>query len=351
MSYYNVYPLQVMSSEFHLSVAEFESILDDAAAILTREAQTSRFTNAKDFENRVRVVLKECLEPFPGYTVDLSPPAQEFPDIAIQEFGVEVKFTTSDNWRCIGNSIQETQRIEAVKHIYVMYGKMGGTPEVRWRDYESSVVHVRTSHVPRFEVEVVPDGTGRQSLFDAMGISYDKFRHLPIEEKMRYIRKYAKKIHPDGRLWWLGENHTIPAQARLYIHLSTAEKTRCRAEAALISPKIVSSGRSRNKYDDVVLYLLTYRGILCHQARDLFSAGSVANADSSDRGGLYIMKAIQLIESEMRTAAEELDDSVFVEYWGESVPPKKRIARWLEKADGYAKDWKPSEVLFKKSKT
>lgn len=28
-----------------------------------------------------------------------------------------------------------------------------------------------------------------------------------------------------------------------------------------------------------------------------------------------------------------MDDSLFVEYWGESVPPEKRIKRWLEKAD------------------
>jgi hypothetical protein len=30
----------------------------------------------------------------------------------------------------------------------------GGKPEVRWGDYEKSVVHVRTSHLPRFEVEL-----------------------------------------------------------------------------------------------------------------------------------------------------------------------------------------------------
>jgi len=109
---------------------------------------------------------------------------------------------------------------------------------------------------------------------------------------------------------------------------------------------IVDSGRSRNKYDDMVLYLLTYHGIVCHQARDLFSAGSVADPNNDDKGGINIERSLRLIEDEMRDAALRMDDALFVEYWGESVAPEKRIARWLEKADKIAKDWVPSESLF-----
>ena len=119
-----------------------------------------------------------------------------------------------------------------------------------------------------------------------------------------------------------------------------------RAEAALLSPSIVKSGRSRNKYDDVVLYLLTYHGVICHQARDLFSAGSVANPDNDDEGGIYIERALKLVENEMKKAALEMDDALFVEYWGESVPPEERIAHWLAKADAIARDWVPSKSLF-----
>lgn len=45
-----------------------------------------------------------------------------------------------------------------------------------------------------------------------------------------------------------------------------------------------------------------------------------------------------------------MDDSLFVEYWGESVPPEKRIKRWLEKADELATKWVPSQSLFLKEK-
>lgn len=334
-----------------MTTKDFESLLDKCCEQLTSEARASGFKTSAQFENRVREVLRDFTTDDDSFQIDFNSPAQAFPDIAMDEFGVEVKFTLNDTWRSIANSVLETQRVEGVKYIYVVFGKMGGVPEVRWGEYEESVVHVRTSHVPRFEVEIAADGEEkRESLFKQMGISYDDFRQLEMQKKMKYIRAYAKKIHPDGKLWWIedsnAEEHTLPIQARLYTNLTTEEKTRLRAEAALLCPNIVKSGRDRNKYDNVVLYLLTYRGVLCHQARDLFSAGSVANPKNDDEGGVYIARALKLLESDMKKAAMELDDVLFIEYWGESCPPEKRIARWLERADEVAKGWKPSACLF-----
>ena len=333
-----------------MTIEEFEGLLDTCCEILTTEARTKGFKSSKQFEDRVRKVLSDLTADDDSIIIDFNSPAQAFPDIAMGEYGVEVKYTTADTWRSIANSVLETQRVEGVRYIYVVFGKMGGTPEVRWGEYEASVVHVRTSHVPRFEVEIAVDpDNAKESLFLQMGISYDNFRQLDMSEKMKYIRAYARKIHPDGRLWWIEEKeeeHTLPIQARLYTNLTTEEKTRLRAEAALVCPGIVKSGRDRKKYDDAVLYLLTYHGVLCHQARDLFSAGSVANPKNDDDGGIYIERALKLIEDEMLKAALEMDDAIFVEYWGESVPPEKRISRWLEKADAVARDWKPSESLF-----
>lgn len=331
---------------------EFENILDKCCRQLTDESGKAGFRTSAQFENRVREVLSILTKDDTSFEIDFHPHPQAFPDIAMGEYGVEVKFTLNDTWRSIANSVLETQRIDKVKHIYIVFGKMGGIPEVRWGEYEQSVIHVRTSHVPRFEVELPSDKTAiKESLFVQMGICYDDFRKLEMQEKMKYIRAYARKIHPDGRLWWVedkeeSDEHTTPLQARLYTNLSMEEKTKLRAEAALLCPSIVKSGRSRNKYDDMVLYLLTYHGVLCHQARDLFSAGSVANPKNDDEGGIYIERALRLIETEMEDAALHMEDALFVEYWGESVLPEKRIKRWLEKADALAKDWIPSKSLF-----
>ena len=78
----------------------------------------------------------------------------------------------------------------------------------------------------------------------------------------------------------------------------------------------------------------------------MFSAGSVANPKNDDEGGIYIERALKLIEGEMKEAALRMDDGLFIEYWGESVSPEKRIKRWLEKADELATEWVPSKSLF-----
>jgi len=326
---------------------EFERILDGICAKLTDEANSESFQSAGQFEQRVRKVLQEAIQFDTSIIINFAPHPQAFPDIAAGRFGVEVKFSLNDTWRSVANSVLETNRIESVEKVYLVFGKMGGKPEVRWGDYEQSVIHVRTSHVPRFEVELFAS----RSLFELMGISYDDFRALKMEDKMHHIRAYARsRLQKGERLWWLEDkpdvDHTLPIQARLYTSLTKAEKVKLRAEAALLCPNIVKSGRDTSKYDDVVLYLLTYHGVICHQARDLFSAGSVANPKNDDVGGIYIERALKLIEAEMVDASLRMEDALFVEYWGESVQPEQRIRRWLEKADAMARDWTPSKSLF-----
>jgi hypothetical protein len=140
--------------------------------------------------------------------------------------------------------------------------------------------------------------------------------------------------------------HTLSLGVKLYMNLPQEEKRRFRAEAALLCPQIVKPSRSKNKYNDATMYLLTCHGVLCPQARDLFSAGSVAMRADETRGGIYTLRALKDIESEMVDAAYRLENALFIEYWGEGCSPEKRIAEWLRRADRLAKDWVPSDHLF-----
>lgn len=331
-----------------LNREEFESFLAEVTNELNLEIRTKKkYSNALAFENRVREVAQKVLSSF-DVDIDFSPHQQAFPDIALGHFGIEVKFTVNDTWRSVANSVLETNRIQDVKEVYLLFGKMGGVPEVRWQRYEDCVMHVRTSHVPRFEVEIGAEN----SLFAKMELSYDVFRMLPMHEKMHYIRQYARSRLKDGeRLWWLedseGDEHSLPIQARLYTKLSKEEKLKLRAEAVLLCPSVLGSGRAKNKYDDAVLYLLTYHGVLCHQARDLFSAGSVANPDNDDNGGLYIERSMKLLEDKLIEASKRMDSALFIEYWGIDVPVDERLKEWLKRADLIAQGWKPSTALFK----
>ncbi|WP_191569231.1 restriction endonuclease [Paracoccus yeei] len=324
---------------------EFEQILAVATERLTDDVrQSADHHKPSVFEDFVRQTVQEVLMER-GHGAAMDPRVQGFPDIAVGNFGIEVKCTESDSWRCIANSVSEGNAVVDVDRIYVIYGKIGGIPEVRWADYGRSIMHVRTSHVPRFEIEI---GTQRP-LFEQLGTTYEDFRGLSMHDKMPYIREYARgRLGPGERLWWLedkedDDQHTMSLSVKIYMDLPQDEKRKLRAEAALMSPMICASSRSRRKYNDAVLYMMTYRGVLCPQARDLFSAGSVAGPE---RGGNYLLRALQDIQDEMRTAAQELEDALFQEYWGHVPAPENRILEWLRMADQFASDWIPSENLF-----
>lgn len=331
-----------------LETQKFEKLLAALCEKITSECRGGKkFESSKSFEQRVREVLDGLVSQF-GLTVNFDPHPYVFPDIVLGKFGVEVKFTTNDTWRSVANSVFESTRDEGVEHIYVVFGKMGGEPAVAYGRYEECVIHVRTSHVPRFEVELPPQ---RQSLFDTFGIPYTDFCKLDEEQRMEYVRKYARgRLKKGEKLWWLesraDEGHSLSLRARRFQNLDETEKRKIRAEACLLCPGILKSSRARGKYDDALMYMLTYHGILA--GRDAFSAGSVAG---KERGRWHVKRAIMNIQEQMLDAAQYLPDALFLEYWGRVVPKEKRIAEWLKRADSEAKTsdspWTPSEVLFK----
>ena len=327
---------------------EFEAILDKVALRLSAIAQQTQQLagDSKQFEN---VVLEKLQEVVAAIDAQAQPAFHQhaFPDIKVNGFGVEVKFTKKDSWQAVGNSVFEGMRDPAVNHVYVMFGKMGGWPEVRWARYDECITHVRISHAPRFVIQMEDPNP----LFDIMGVPYGDFAHLSPEDKMLHIREYSRsRLKPGERLWWLEDQeideHALPAEVRLYMRLDSDEKDKLRAEAALLCPEVVAPPRTKYKYVDAALYLLRRHGVFCPQARDLFSAGSVALRDDPKRGGNYLLRALTGIQDEMRVAAHNLDDELFVEYWNVSCPPDQRIEEWLKRADEHAADWVPSEHLF-----
>lgn len=337
---------------------QFEQLLDAVAAQLTNDMRTQpraewlsvESSKALSYEQHVRECLHDAIDAMgedgKGHEVDLNPSGQTFPDVPCGDFGVEVKFTNDDKWVSVANSVRETKRDEGVKVVYLMFGKMGGEPETRWMKYEDCVVHVRTSHEPRFQVDL---SGNKESLFAVMGIAYDDFRKLDIMDKMPYIRKYARKIHPDGRLWWLedtssGEEHSTDVDLVAYPSLDKETKDKYRAEATLLCPALVADGKGGNgrkktaAFRDVAMYFMTYHGVLLYNARDINSAGSVGNK----------VEGVVGLQKMMEKAARYLDDALFEEYWEENVAPDDRLAWWLEKADSYTTSWekKPSELMF-----
>lgn len=326
-----------------MTPAQFERLLTKVTEKLNADVLASNlYHKPEKFQQRVFDVLSLASR---GRRIEVNPTfhPHAFPDIRANGFGVEVKSTTKDSWLSVGNSVFEGMRDPDVKHIYVVFGKMGGMPGVRWGRYEERITHVRISHAPRFVIEMDRDA----SLFDHLRLSYDDFAQLPPEEKMQHIRQYSRnRLKPGERLWWLEDENSQgkDIEVRLYMSLSMEEKRALRAEGTLLFPQVVGGSRVRDKYTDAAFYFLKYRNIFCPQTRDLFTAGSVAG---KERGGNYLLRALQKIQGEMRRAARTLDTELFEEYWEASIEdPTARILEWLRRADGYAQGWRPSAQLF-----
>ena len=329
-----------------MTSAQFEQILETATNRITDKLQNKQKCNdSKEFET---MVLKELQMLCRDKKANAVPAFHQhaFPDIIVNGFGVEVKHTIKDSWLAVGNSIFESMRDNSAQLIYLVYGKMGGWPEVRWARYEDCITHVRISHAPRFVIEM----ENPAPFFKNVGLSYEKFAVLSPEKKMGRVREYARgRLRTGEKLWWLEDReeqeHTLPIGVKIFRHLPDDEKRKLRAEATLLCPEILQGGHARGKYDQAGLYLITRHGVFAPQLRDLFSAGSVG-ARGGKRGHKYIIEATRDIEHEMIQAAKDLDDALFVEYWDQQCPPNKRIATWLKLADKYATDWKPSAELF-----
>lgn len=305
------------------------------------KAGATGFESPQSFELTVAAELRVVTKDAGIGCVDDPFHPNAFPDLLVNGFGVEVKFTKRKTWHGTGNSILEGMRDENTDQIYVVFCR-ADIPEIRWRMYEDCIRGVRISHSPRYMIDMETEAT----FFEDLGISYSDFILLSTHEKMNYVREHVKeRISEHEKLWWIDEDdsHTLPMEVRIYRLLSTEVKIQLRAEAALMCPQIFKSGRARGKYDQAAAYLLTQHGVYAPQIRDLYTAGSVAG---KERGGKYLLRSLRQIETNIVSASKRLDDALFVEYWGFSCPVEQRIPKWLEMADFHAKDYKPSAEFF-----
>ena len=151
---------------------EFEAILDEAVSSLARRAQTEGVCgDSRTFEDWVCDALRQASAE-KDVRADPTFHPHAFPDITVNGFGVEVKYTIKNSWLAVGNSIFEGMREPTVNRVYVVFGKMGGWPEVRWKRYEDCVTHVRIAQAPRFVVEM-----------DRVSPLFDISRDLPYNDR------------------------------------------------------------------------------------------------------------------------------------------------------------------------
>ena len=319
---------------------EFEARLAQAVRAINQQAGAGMpgYSDSDDFEKAVLAQLRVSCEG----VAEANPAFHDsaFPDIVVNGFGVEVKFTSRSTWHGTGNSIFEGMRDNAASRVYLIYFR-SDISEARWKRYEDCIKGVRISHSPRYMIDMDTGG----DFFRKLNLTMEEFKDLEMKDKMILVKHDVQQRLKSGeKLWWFGDeqDHTIPVNVRLYRNLERSVQSALRAEAALMCPEIFKGSRNRSKYDGIAVYLLTQHGVLASNVRDMFSAGSVAGAE---RGGDYILRSVKKNMEAIHQAAAYLDDALFVEYWGENCSPEDRMERWFEQIDALRPDDPPSSYL------
>lgn len=199
-----------------------------------------------------------------------------FPDILLHEtkYGVEIKSTQKDSWTSTGSSIVESTRDADTERVYMLFAKLGGTPEFRCKPYQQCLSNIAVTHAPRYLIDMnLPK---EEDIFSLMNTDYDKFRQLDESSKISQVRKYyIERAKAKGKYempWWMGG--TTNVNLSFYSDLDQEEKLEIEATAFILFDSLFNISKDRqNKYKTFSLWLCTNYSLLCTNMRDMFTAG------------------------------------------------------------------------------
>lgn len=302
--------------------ADFLNLLEFASNTLQNEALTTGFTKSSQFEKRVREVLADAINQQDlDVEVDFDSHVQAFPDICLGKYGIEVKFTEKDTWRGIANSVSQKMKDADVETIYILWCKMGRNPQVRYRPYEDVVMHVRTSHVPRFEIDMET----HNSLFKQFKITYSVFSALSMEEKMDLIRSYVRNRLSKGTtifFWWL-ESQTVDPHTdctiRFFDELNDIGKLNLMWEELVLFPQIVHNNHMHYQLDTRILHFFHKHRTLYPQQECIYKT---------------ILPQISIKEDRAKIV-EEHGDNIQLVYDNMSVNLFRQYSDWWDENSNY----------------
>ena len=230
-------------------------------------------------EESCRMIRMVCGDtPFSPEKVELVS-GHSFPDIIAQKYyGVEVKCTKTDHWKSTGSSIVESTRNEHVENIYMLFGKLGGTPpEFKCRPYSDVLYDIAVTHSPRYLINM--ELQKGDTIFDKMNTTYDEFRTNEdnISKVREYYRKKAITERKQEMPWWITSDNAekpIGFNLRLWKTVDADEKKLLIAYCLILFPEIWSChANPQTKYNQASLWLCSYRQVIHPNVRDIFSAG------------------------------------------------------------------------------
>ncbi len=252
-----------------------------------------------------------------------------FPDIiANKYFGVEVKMTTNDHWTSTGNSVLESSRIEDVERIYIVFGKLGGKIDIRYRLYQECLPEVSVTHSPRYRINMdLPVG---KSIFDKIGVDYDTLRK--DANSIQKIKDYYRSKLKDGEeLWWIdqeSEDRAVSPIIRPFRSLSEKERENFIIEAMILFPEMF--GNSTTKFERAAAYLIAEYNAVSANLRDLFTAGGQIKLKIKAKNVIIPQLAYRLHvrAKAIKNKIETIDAKTLAYYWRSEKIEKDRLKQW-----------------------
>lgn len=265
-----------------------------------------------------------------------------FPDIVDDEFfGVEVKSTTSDKWQSFGNSVMESTRVPTADRIYVLFGKLGGEPDVIVKKYEECLSEIKVTHSPRYQIDMRLNPG--ETILEKMGTSYDELRTQT--EPIKSIREYYKKLLKPGQsLWWMGDTldeSTAPPIIKNYSELSREEKNQIMAEAMIMFPEIFSG--TQKKYQRLAAYLAASHSVVSPNLRDEFSAGGVykINRDGTELIFPHVVGEMIDLKEKIKEFLSTQNEETLSDHWQKKIVNyEDPTSAWLKELDEQSSDIK-----------
>ncbi|WP_303675195.1 hypothetical protein [Vampirovibrio chlorellavorus] len=259
-----------------------------------------------------------------------------FPDIVarINEsrgFGIEVKTTKKNDWKCIGNSVLESTREKGIERIYLFFGKLHPPVSFKYRLYQDCLPEVSVTHSPRYQIDMgLPPG---QSIFDKMGISYDALQEGG--ETIKTIINYYKRIYGKERVWWITEDNeeekALDFKIKILSEFPKPERARLLCQIMALFPIIlIDSNEDNTKYYRASAWLLR-QGITDPALRDKFSASGRKDIPIKDKVVNVPRVLFNLIKN-LETIIEELhalDEESLKEAWDTETIGPNRLIDWI----------------------
>jgi len=270
----------------------------------------------------------------------------KFPDMLAKLnsgcYGIEVKSTSQDHWTTTGNSVIENTRVENVKRIYILFGKLCDPIRFKIRPYEECLSEVKVTHSPRYQIDMdLPAG---ETIFDKIGMSYDQVRQKD-NPAMPFVEYYKNNLKPGESLWWTGtpsESDGAPIKMVLWSSLPIGERERYIVRALAYFPELWSD--SQDKYSNFLLWLVRNYGIVCGNVRDAFSAGGRVGYEHDGRQVVklrHVVKSLLDRQTEFLNTLRRMSKDEMEMYWNRKTNgylETNRVKIWLDVVGKYLSD-------------